>query len=123
MEEELRDVVMEVSALQVQLQIPCPMLTAPQANALAPNWGQTIFQSANEIAGNTTLRKRLDEIQAQAANEKEWWEKRRAAIQSDFMKELDDAEKKPTSEDDAVLVDPSTPSGTPAGSKKKRGKK
>lgn len=104
MEEELRDVVME-------------------ANALAPNWGQTIFQSANEIAGNTTLRKRLDEIQAQAANEKEWWEKRRAAIQSDFMKELDDAEKKPTSEDDAVLVDPSTPSGTPAGSKKKRGKK
>ncbi|EOO02080.1 putative translocation protein sec66 protein [Phaeoacremonium minimum UCRPA7] len=104
MEEELRDVVME-------------------ANALAPNWGQTIFQSANEIAGNTTLRKRLDEIQAQAATEKEWWEKRRAAIQSDFMKELDDAEKKPTSEDDAVLVDPSTPSGTPAGSKKKRGKK
>lgn len=69
------------------------------------------------------LRKRLDEIQAQAATEKEWWEKRRAGIQSDFMKELDDTEKKPTSDDDAVLVDASTPSGTPAGGKKKKGKK
>jgi translocation protein SEC66 len=35
------------------------------------------------------LRKRLDEIQAQAAAEKEWWEKRRATIQKDFMQELE----------------------------------
>ncbi|KAJ9142134.1 Translocation protein sec66 [Pleurostoma richardsiae] len=100
MEDELRDVVME-------------------ANALAPNWGQTIFQSANEIAANTMLRKRLDEIQAQTVAEKEWWEKRRDAIRSDFMKELGDSEKphnKPGSEEDAVLVDVSTPAaGTPAG--------
>ncbi|EAA36218.1 hypothetical protein GE21DRAFT_874 [Neurospora crassa] len=70
MEEELRDVVME-------------------ANALAPNWGQSIFQTANEIAANTVLRERLDEIQAQATQEKEWWEKRRATVRSEFMKELE----------------------------------
>ena len=60
-----------------------------QANALAPNWGQTIFQSANEIAANTLLRTKIDEIQAQTVSEKEWWEKRRASVQTEFMKELD----------------------------------
>jgi len=109
MEEELRDVVME-------------------ANALSPKWGQTIFQSANEIAANTQLRKRLDEIQAQAATEKEWWEKKRATIQSEFMKELDGAPTTPAksstgkagSDEDAILVE----GGGPAvGSMKKKGKK
>ncbi|KAL8416669.1 hypothetical protein RB596_006995 [Gaeumannomyces avenae] len=132
MEEELRDVVME-------------------ANALAPNWGQTIFQSANEIAANTVLRKRLDEIQAQAESEKAWWDKRRAAIQTDFMKEIDadddassvaasDAKATPSSpvvtnasstkttssEDDGVLVDAASRASTPAPptpSKKKKGRK
>lgn len=107
MEEELRDVVME-------------------ANALAPNWGQTIFQSANEIAANTVLRKRLDEIQAQTEAEKAWWEKRRAAIRTDFMKELNEEEKGKatiTSEDEPVLVEQNTPSAAPSGSKKKKGKK
>ncbi|KAK5654984.1 hypothetical protein OQA88_6743 [Cercophora sp. LCS_1] len=114
MEEELRDVVME-------------------ANALAPNWGQIIFQSANEIAANTALRERIDEVEAQTQHEKEWWEKRRASIKSEFLKELDDesAEKPKTaasvSEDEPVLVDTNTPSATPAaapsGGKKKKGKK
>ncbi|KAK3693831.1 Sec62/63 complex, subunit Sec66 [Podospora appendiculata] len=108
MEEELRDVVME-------------------ANALAPNWGQTIFQSANEIAANTALRERLDEIQAQTDTEKEWWEKRRASIKDEFLKELEDADKTQTktgSEDEPVLVDTDTPSATPSGaSKKKKPKK
>lgn len=111
-----------------------------QANALAPNWGQTIFQSANEIAANTVLRKQLDEIQAQAESEKAWWDKRRAAIQGEFMKEIgadDDAssaaaasDSKPapsspvitnasstkttSSEDDGVLVDASSRASTPA---------
>jgi translocation protein SEC66 len=61
----------------------------------------------------------LDEIEAQKAAEKVWWEKRRGQIQSEFMKELDDSDKVVTkegaSEDDAVLVD------TPA--KGKKGKK
>lgn len=104
-----------------------------KANALAPNWGQIIFQSANEIAANTAVRERMDEIKATVDSEKEWWEKRRASIQKDFMKELDDAEKTTTpasssvaksvtSEDEPVLVDTNTPSSTP-GSKKKKGKK
>ncbi|EGY22748.1 Translocation protein sec66 like [Verticillium longisporum] len=90
MEDELRDVVME-------------------ANALAPNWGQIIFQSANEIAANTVVRTRLDEIQDQVDAEKEWWEKRRGTIQADFMKELDaekaDSTNPPSVDGDAVLVD------------------
>jgi len=108
------------------LHIRSTLLTTLQANALAPNWGQIIFQSANEIAANTTLRERLDEIQAQTEQEKQWWEKRRASIESSFMKELEDETEKSkvASEDEAVLVDTNTPSATPSGaSKKKKGKK
>jgi translocation protein SEC66 len=103
-------------------------LTPFQANALSPKWGQTIFQSANEIAANTQLRKRLDEIEAQEATEKEWWEKKRATIKSEFMKELDAAPTTPAkssaakagSDDDAILVE----GGGPAvGSMKKKSKK
>lgn len=109
-----------------------------QANALAPAWGQTIFQSANEIAANTLFRKRLDDIQAKTENEKEWWEKRRASIQSDFMKELDkEAEAKaskvafPTkstsvvSDEDAILVQRGRAAASEHGSpsRKRKGKK
>ncbi|KAL2018874.1 hypothetical protein VTK56DRAFT_299 [Thermocarpiscus australiensis] len=108
MEDELRDVVME-------------------ANALAPGWGQTIFQSANEIAANKALRDRLEEIEAQTEREKEWWEKRRASIQNEFMKELDESDKaqaKAGSEDEPVLVEAHTPSaGSSGASKKKKSKK
>ncbi|KAL6872646.1 Sec62/63 complex, subunit Sec66 [Trichoderma longibrachiatum] len=89
MEEELRDVVTE-------------------ANALAPNWGPIIFQSAHEIAANTKLRQRLEEIQSQTEAEKAWWLKKRSQIQAEFMKELDESEKSSTKdghEDDAVVVD------------------
>ncbi|KAK4099794.1 hypothetical protein N658DRAFT_474526 [Parathielavia hyrcaniae] len=109
MEEELRDVVME-------------------ANALVPGWGQIIFQSANEIAANKALRNRLEEIEAQTVQDKEWWEKRRASIKTEFMKELDEesakGQAKAVSDDEAVLVDTNTPSATPSGaSRKKKGKK
>ncbi|KAI0898304.1 Sec62/63 complex, subunit Sec66 [Annulohypoxylon nitens] len=107
-EEELRDVVTE-------------------ANALAPGWGQTIFQSANEVAANTMLRTKLDEIENRAEADKEWWEKRREAIKKDFMRELDEESSTKGSvkgsDDDAVLVDSGTPASTPGGSKKKKGKK
>ncbi|KAF2118122.1 translocation protein-like protein sec66 [Lophiotrema nucula] len=109
-EEELRDVVTE-------------------ANAFAPNWGQTIFQSASEMAQNTHIRDRLTEILATAPSEKEWWEKRKATIQSDFMKELDD-EKSPRreghvakgSDDDAVIVEAGGPADKAGKGKKKKGK-
>lgn len=100
-----------------------------KANAFAPNWGQTIFQSASEMAQNTLIRKRLDELQSTIPAEKEWWEKRKAGIQSDFMKELEaekeaSADVKPvqrSSDEDGVIV----PSGGPAdvSAKKKKGKK
>ncbi|KAI9680017.1 MAG: translocation protein S66 [Caeruleum heppii] len=126
-EEELRDVVNE-------------------ANAYSPNWGQTIFQTANEMAANNHLRNRHDEIQNQATSEKQWWEQRRANIQSDFMKELDEgigaagtetSGKKEKagpstagtgegrgSDEDAVLVEGGGPmAGGKGGTKKKKGKK
>ncbi|KAI0625748.1 translocation protein sec66 [Pyrenophora tritici-repentis] len=83
-EEELRDVVNE-------------------ANAFAPNWGQTIFQSASEMAQNNHIRERLAEITAKAPAEKEWWEKRKATIQSEFMKELEDEKVK--SDEEGVMVE------------------
>ncbi|ROT36779.1 hypothetical protein SODALDRAFT_281316 [Sodiomyces alkalinus F11] len=109
LEDELRDVVME-------------------ANALAPNWGQIIFQSANEIAANTTLREKLDNIQEQTEAEKAWWEKRRAAIQADFMRELDEGDSKDGKSVSASTA-PSSVDGEPdavvvgAAGKKKKGKK
>ncbi|KAI0404797.1 Sec62/63 complex, subunit Sec66 [Xylaria palmicola] len=104
-EEELRDVVNE-------------------ANALAPGWGQTIFQSANEIAANTVLRSRLEEIEGRTEADKQWWEKRKEAIKEDFMKELEEesvkGSSKAVSDDEAVHVDLNTPAATPGGSKKKK---
>jgi len=101
MEEELRDVVME-------------------ANGLNPGWGQAIFQSANEIAANTELRERLEEIQAQADKEKEWWEKKRASVQDEFLKELE-GEKTQHTDEEPVLVDTTSesPVGTPSKKKNK----
>lgn len=70
------------------------------------------------------LRDRLDEIEAQTERDKEWWEKRRASIKNEFMKELDEEEEqqqqqqqqsKAGTDDEGVLVD--TPN------KKKKGKK
>ena len=110
-----------------------PVTNLSKANALAPNWGQTIFQSAHEIAANTVLRDRLNEIQAQTQAEKEWWEKRRASIQTDLMKEIDtpaaipagksvSTPGKTTSDEDTVIVE--NPTVSEKGStKKKKGKK
>jgi translocation protein SEC66 len=135
-EEELRDVVNEVIHLQAHLSHPDQLANSlfHQANAFSPNWGQTIFQSANEIASNQLIRKRMEELQATQESEREWWDRKKATIQSDFMKELDEdpakaAKSTPAgsraSDDDAVLVEaggPADKSGA-AGSKKKKGKK
>jgi translocation protein SEC66 len=110
-----------------------PFTNSSKANALAPNWGQTIFQSANEIAANTVLRDRLSEIQAQTQAEKEWWEKRRASIQTDLMKEIDKpvttpagkavaTPSKSASDEDTVIVENPTPSEK-GSTKKKKGRK
>jgi translocation protein SEC66 len=63
-----------------------------QASAYVPNWGQTIFQSAKEMASNAAFRSRLEDHQSKAAEEREWWSRKRASIQEGFMKELAQAE-------------------------------
>lgn len=73
MEDEVKDVVAE-------------------ANAYVPNWGQVIFQSANEMMNNDLYRKRMEEHQTKLAEEKAFWEKKKASIQEGFMKELDESE-------------------------------
>jgi len=112
MEEEIRDVISE-------------------ANEYHENWGQFIFQSGSEMAQNFAIRKRLDEVQGQLGEEKEWWEKRRSSIQSEFMKELD-AESNgsvgktsttKSSDDEAVLVEAPSASSSQHLNKKKKGKK
>lgn len=92
-----------------------------QANGLAPNWGQSIFQNANEIAANGLFQAKIEEIQAKTVAEKEWWEKRREAISSDFMKELEEDKHSPS--DDGVLVDASTPAEARGVNKTKKAKK
>lgn len=103
-----------------------------QANALSPNWGQHIFQSANEIASNAAFKKRLDEIQAKAPADKQWWEKRRASIQSELGIE-DTTSKMPVpvisrslggSDENAILIEGGGPPVSDKGSiRKKKGKK
>lgn len=113
-EEELRDVVNE-------------------ANALSPNWGQTIFQNANEMVQSEAIHTKMEELQAQGKTDREWWDQERASIQSKFMKELDDDNKatttttilpggggggggtggeKPGSDEDAVLVEGGGPAAS-----------
>lgn len=78
------------------------------------------------------FRKKLNEVQSNTDSEKEWWEKRRASIQSEFMKELDEEAQakaskiaspaKSTSDEDAILVDGPSASehGSPSRKKKAR---
>ncbi|KAL9020976.1 MAG: hypothetical protein Q9185_001803 [Variospora sp. 1 TL-2023] len=102
-----------------------------EANALQPNWGQTIFQSANEMHQNAILREKITSIQAKGKRDREWWDREKATIQSNFMKELGDDEKetakpatvtgtdKAGSEEDAVMVEGGGPAA-PGSSKRKR---
>ncbi len=101
------------------------------------------------MAANGMLRKRIDELQSQTKSEKEWWDQRRATIQTDFMKELDQGTTttkvdgasftkqkpnipamdskadRPTSDEDTVVVEGGGPTagGSIKGSKKKKSKK
>lgn len=86
---------------------------------------------------NHLIKQRTAEIQSQLESEKAWWEKKRAGIQSDFMKELEEdgnGNGKPTepvapkkggsSDEDAVLVEAGGPAQAQGGAgKKKKGKK
>ncbi|CAI7571891.1 unnamed protein product [Penicillium bialowiezense] len=71
MEDEVKDVVAE-------------------ANAYVPGWGQTIFQSANEMMNNEIYRKRMEEQASKVEEERKWWDKKKTSIQEGFMKELEE---------------------------------
>lgn len=62
-----------------------------QANALASNWGTIIFQSAHEIVNNEITRHKVATRQAEGKADREWWDKERASIQSNFMAELEES--------------------------------
>ncbi|KAL8963036.1 MAG: hypothetical protein Q9193_000653 [Seirophora villosa] len=106
-----------------------------EANALQSNWGQTIFQSANEMHHNAILREKITSIQASGKRDREWWHQEKATIQSNFMKELGDDEKenaKPAtmpgtdkggSDEDAVIVEGGGPAAPGSSRKKRKGKK
>ena len=113
-----------------------------QANAFAENWGQTIFQSANEINQNIILKQRTAEIQSQLESEKSWWERKRSGMKSDLTKEVEENEdggdvdsepavgapvggkKGGSSDEDAVLVDADGPAQAQGGSvRNRKGKK
>ncbi|KAL5337803.1 Pre protein translocase subunit Sec66-domain-containing protein [Aspergillus crustosus] len=95
MEEEVRDVVTE-------------------ANAYVAGWGQSIFQSANEIVQNEIVRERIEKHQKKLEEEKAWWDRKKASIQEGFLKELN--AEKPASAAAATVaetkkfkIEPSTP--------------
>ncbi len=86
---------------------------------------------------NSQIRERLTEILSTTKSEKDWWEERKAAIKTDFLKELDGAKEKSTmgsrfggsvkgakigSDDDAVLVEGGGPADKASKGKKKKGK-
>lgn len=47
------------------------------------------------MASNGMTRKRVAEIQAQAKEDREWWDRKRAATKAEFLKELDAAQTAP----------------------------
>ncbi|KAL9102292.1 MAG: hypothetical protein Q9163_002537 [Psora crenata] len=118
-----------------------------EANALQAGWGQIIFQSANEMVNNEIIREKVAEIQAKAQTDRERWDRERASIQSQFMKELDDDAPSTTehktsagaavpgnagserinSDEDTVMVEGGGPASsgpaTGKGGKKRKGRK
>ena len=78
----------------------------------------------------------MEELQSQAKGEKEWWEKKRASVQAEFMKELESEKPQANpkggttgsaagkgSDDDTVLVEGGGPAEKGhSGKKKKKGK-
>lgn len=89
---------------------------------------------------NEMIRQKLAEIQAEGKSDHEWWEQKRATIQSDFMKELDQdtlpifspgsisiptvaglqSASTPASDEDTVLVEGGGPANSTKGTTKKR---
>lgn len=81
MEIELKDVVQEATALA-----PLPSGANPQSA-----WGNTIFQSASEMAHREVIARKLGKIEAGRSEVKAEWEARRKGISEKFLGELEGA--------------------------------
>lgn len=85
-----------------------------EANALAPGWGQSIFQSAGEMVQNKLLREKLDSIKETIPAEKKVWEETRESARRELEGDVVDQKTKekalPTT---AVPVTATTPSAQP----------
>jgi translocation protein SEC66 len=102
------------------------------------------------MVNNELIRQKLAEIQAEGKADRDWWERKRATTQSEFMKELDQntipgptsgsnpgptpntvksantPAEKVGSDEDAVLVEgggPASSGSAKGGAKKRKGKK
>lgn len=89
------------------------------------------------MVNNALIRSKVSQIQSKAQSEREWWDKERASIQSQFMKQLDEETAAAAeagaakgegirggSDEDAVLVEGGGPgSAAGKGAKKRKGKK
>ncbi|EHY53939.1 Translocation protein S66 [Exophiala dermatitidis] len=69
-----------------------------EANALAPNWGLSIFQSANEMVQNKILRDKLDAVKATLPAEKEAWEAQRERSRRELLGEGEPTSKGPAAQ-------------------------
>lgn len=107
-----------------------------EANALHAGWGQSVFQSANEMVQNAMLREKVNAVRSTVEPEKQKWEAQReqsrrelegeAPAESAIVSEKAavPVNKTTSSDEDAVLVE--TPAGAEEGAakgKKKKGKK
>jgi len=89
---------------------------------------------------NIIIKQRIAELQEKLASDKAWWERKKAGIQSDFLKEVGASEptesaaatttppavpKPGSSDEEGVMVDADVPTQSQGGasSKKKKGKK
>ena len=85
-----------------------------EANALAPGWGQSIFQSAGEMVQNKLLREKLDAIRETIPAERKVWEETRESARRELEGDVVDQKTKekalPTSAEPPTA---STPSAQP----------
>lgn len=109
-----------------------------EANALHAGWGQSVFQSANEMVQNKMMKEKLEAVRGTVEIEKRNWEARREMSRREIEGEVPapaervvakekaavPANKAASSDEDAVLVE--TPVAVEEGGgkgKKKKGKK
>jgi translocation protein SEC66 len=57
------------------------------ANAYKEGWGQVIFQTANEMVNHDRLRERTEQVEIEAAEERKWWDEKRARSQRELLAE------------------------------------